>query len=379
MNGLRLNRCKILLVLFLLLVGIGKADAIIVVNLSSLESSKLTVDNYNKYGIQLIGANVPTKVIVKGSMRFKSYNGTINYTANYTLLPGANSLDNLSSSPDWQFSSSGLKELFLIYKSMPAGSCEYCIQVYPIGTQGELLPLAAEDCAYFSNDEGFLINLIAPDNKAKITEYNPMLSWIANYSFSSELTFRLRIAEMKLSQTPLVAIQRNPLVYENKQIFSNSEVYPVYAKSLKPNQPYAWTVDAYYKGILLGGAETWKFTIIDDSVYNGPLGNRSYLDLSRENGSEVQYAVGELKLKYNVTKVKVDTLAISILDGPSDDAVEVYRKNYPLIYGDNRLIVNLYETMKFKHKGHYVVKASSKITGEQINMPMLYINPDFVK
>src|SRR5690606_35880718 len=93
-----------------------------------------------------------------------------------------------------------------------------------------------------------------------------------------------------------------------------SMMYPVYGKPLEKFQPYAWTVDAYYKGILLGGAEPWQFTIIEDSLFTAIPRDPAFVDIKKENGSYNLYAPGKLKLKYKLDDLRADTLRLQLLD-----------------------------------------------------------------
>jgi hypothetical protein len=195
-----------------------------------------------------------------------------------------------------------------------------------------------------------------------------------NYSFSTELTYKIRIAEIKQGQNTENAIMRNKPIYEESGLRQNMLLYPVTAKPLELFQPYAWTVDAFYKNILLGSAEPWRFVIIEDPL-NEPIPTFSeYIDIRKETGNSKAYAVGELRIKYNLDDLKTDKLVISILDG--DKEIKIKNNEFKLIYGDNRFILPLQEEYGLKHLKLYMLKIKTE-SGAAYSMPFKYVNPEF--
>ena len=366
----------LLLLCFLLFTICASAQQNLLIDLSPVDGVNLTPDNILNFRLQAMGTSVG-KVQITGTIRYRNSPQNFSYSFKYDLHSGMNTIDAGQAHPKWQFSSVALKELFFNYKTLPEGTYEYCVSVAPISSFGEVSATPFDECFYHRSEEAFLINLLEPENNAKLHEYTPMLSWVANYSFSNELTYRLRVAEIKQGQNPVNAVMRNQPVYDEKNLIQNSKVYPIYARPLVKDQPYAWTVDAYYKGILLGGAETWQFIIKDDSVQNGVPESRSYIDIRLENGKAIQYAAGQLKLKYLLEKIKSDTLVLSVLDLEGKE-FSLKPNRLAAAYGDNRYILDFKSEMKLKHDHQYNLVIRSK-TGEQFRLPFIYINPDFIK
>ncbi len=352
----------------------NRAQQHILVNLSSIDGIDITPDNILNFRIQNMNTK-STSILVRGVLRYRNSPMSISYSFKYSIGQGVTMISSSQVHPQWQFSSSALQELFFVHHILPAGTFEYCVNVDPVGSSNEVLPGGSDECIYHQSDDFFLINLLMPENKAKISEYYPMLNWVANYTFVNELTYRLRVAEMKQGQNPATAVLRNQPVYDEKNIFQNSKVYPTYAKPLVNDQPYAWTVDAYYKGILLGSAEAWQFIIKDDTVNSISPANRSYIDIKKENGTAQLYAIGELKLKYVLDKRKNDILTINIKD-ESGKIINAKQMQYSALYGDNRYIINLKDGVTLKHNAHYLLQVSSQ-TGEQFQLAFIYLNPDF--
>ncbi|PQJ13004.1 hypothetical protein CJD36_004470 [Flavipsychrobacter stenotrophus] len=366
----------LLLLCCLLFTVCASAQQNLVVDLSPVDGINLTPENILNFRLQALGTNVG-KVQITGTVRFRNSPQNFSYSFKYDLHTGMNTIDAGQAHPQWQFSSSALKELFFNYKTLPEGTYEYCVSVAPISAHGEVSEHPFDECLYHKSDEVFLINLLEPENKAKIHEYTPMLSWVANYSFSNELTYRLRVAEIKQGQNPVNAVMRNQPVYDEKNLMQNSKVYPIYARPLVKNQPYAWTVDAYYKGILLGGAETWQFTIVDESPITGPPVSRSYIDIRKENGAAQLYATGEIKLKYDLDKGRRDTLILKLVDEKGKEHT-IKPNKLPAQYGDNRYTLDLMEKGNLKHQHQYRLLVATK-SGEHFAIPFEYINPDFTR
>jgi hypothetical protein len=367
-----LRRCRGLIAALLILLPLFSAgQQNILINMAPIDGLPLTPANVFNYHVQSSGQ---VKVDVKGAIRYRNSNMSITYTFSYSLKQGINVIHPDDIHPQWQFSSSALQELFTSYKILPEGTYEYCVTVTPANVPKESTTGLFTECLYHRSQDIFLINLINPENKAKLIEYNPMLSWIANYSFSNELTYRVRVAEIKQGQNPVNAVMRNQPVYEESNLMQNSVVYPVYAKPLLANQPYAWTVDAYYKGILLGGAEAWQF-IIPDTIAKSHYANRSYIDIQRENGVTKLFAVGELKLKYLLDKYKSDVLKLELIN-KNNEKIALKPSKLQATYGDNRYRLNLKDNSDLKHRNDYKLVITTS-HGEQYSLPFQYINPDF--
>lgn len=361
---------------FIVMLGLITHAQGIIINLSPVDGVDLMPDNLFNFQIQ---SDRSTPAIIKGTVRYRSSPLYFSYTFNYNLKQGLNTIISDMQHPSWQFSSTALRELFMTYKKMPAGTYEYCVSITPTAKPNseQTFGDTYSECVYHKSDELFIINLVDPENNAKIREYNPMLSWMVNYQFASELTYRIRVAAILNGQNPQNAITRNNPVYDERNLTGYSIMYPIYAKPLQKLQPYAWTVDAYYKGILLGGAETWKFTVIDDTVYTGTPGNMSYIDITREKGATTFTAAGQLKLKYILKETRIDTLTLRLFN-ESQSEIKLKGNILPAILGDNRYVINLKDSSSLKHNNIYKLIINTQSGAEYI-LPFNYLNPDFIK
>ncbi len=351
-----------------------RAQGGVMISMGTIDGVDLTPDNVFGYTVQstLPKAN---DVLVKGRLTYRATGNSFSYTYRYTLQPGMNVIDRAYVHPQWNFSGSAFRELFMDYRKLPAGTYEYCVEVTPTSPGGETIAGSGDaECIFGKLDDLFLINLVAPENNAKLHENFPVFTWMVNYPFASALTYRLRVAEVKEGQNNTAAINRNNPVYQETHIQPTTLAYPVYGKELEKFVPYAWTVDAYYKGLLLGGAEPWRFTIIDDSLMTGIPKETSFLDLGREKGRNQVYAIGSLKLKFVLSELKADTLKLVLKS--NNNIISLKNSELPAIHGDNRYQIDFSQTPRLKHLQTYELTITG--TGSIFKVVFQYINPDFL-
>jgi hypothetical protein len=365
------------LMLVLLLVTVkGFSQGDIFVNMAMVDGVDLTPDNLLSFQVQS-GLTKSSHSLIKGNIKFRNSDLRIAYRFEYDLKPGLNIIPANAIRPQFEYSSQALRELFEQYKKLPEGIYEYCVSVKPDYNLNESTPGPVyNECVYHKSQDVFLINLIDPDNDAKIYEYNPMLSWTVNYPFASELKYRVRVAEIREGQNTTGAINRNNPIYDEKNLMQMSIVYPVYGKPLQKNQPYAWTVDAYYKGILLGGAEPWKFTIIEDSLLVPVSSNQSYFDFAGHRGETSIYAVDTIKLKYRTYEAS-DTLKLTIKD-LKGKVIQFKTSDYKLMSGMNFIALDLPGKTNLQHSKDYILFIRTS-AGQKFEVPFKYLNPLYIK
>lgn len=356
--------------------GTGASAQDLVVDLGSVDGVALRPGNVLGFRVQNRGSRSVTAEI-SGRLQYWRSSLGFSYRFRTTLQPGSNTFEQQAGSASWTFSDPALKELFFTYQKLPQGTYEYCVQVQPQQSGGEQDPLNDPDaCVYHTVEDMFLINLVDPEDDAKIYEYHPMLSWAVTYPFASELTYRLRVAERKQGQNKPNAITRNNPMYQDNRVMSTASVYPATARPLQLGQPYVWAVDAYYKGILLGGSEVWQFTIIEDSALQPVVAEQSYYEFEQHQGETILNAVGVLKLKY-VSQIMQDSLALSLSDEQGHTVRFPDRKRL-LVLGDNRIDLELSDKVNLKHRHIYRLQLRTG-EGRQFMVPFRYFNPLYIR
>lgn len=375
----RLTTRKLLSMLLLLLAVTGQTTAQhLIVNTAPLEGLDITPDNMWNFQIQSLEAK-DIRSRIEGNIRFRNNGHSIKYSFLYTLKPGMNLFDRNTVQPIWSYSSGALRELFTEHKVLPQGTYEYCVTVTPYVSNSESVGGdKVDDCIYKQSEDLFSITLLEPEDNAKLYEYNPMLSWVATYPFVNELTYRIRVAEIKEGQNTANAVARNNAVYSESNLMPSSIVYPVYAKPLEAWQPYAWTVDAYYKGILLGGAQPWRFTIVEDSLLKSIPKESSYIDLNIDNGRNRYYAVGNVKLRYSENNFLKNDLIVRFFKNGKEIKKSV--QNWNVRRGDN---FNVFDVTNYnlKHNEEFEVIIEFKqvkYSQSKQEIKFKYANPDLV-
>lgn len=368
---------SVALVALLLLVRpvTSRGQASLMLDLSAIDGVELRPDNIFNYKVT---SNAETEVNIKGSVRFRNSEMGFSYSLRRKLRQGVNDFSWQDFNPVWQYSSSALRQLFTEHKKLPAGTYQYCVEISEVSLSGEKQSeVLARECLYQKVEDIFLITLIEPENKAKIKEYNPMLSWVANCPFVHELTYRLRLTDIKDGQTTESAILRNNAIYDEKNLVQTSIVYPVYAKPLQKLQPYAWTVDAYFKGILLGGAAPWSFIIIEDSVLVPVVMGQPFVEVNIEQGLSPLQAPGELRLKYIEGEYLQDTIKVVIKDA-KDNVVQHPVQQWNVAKGENRLVLPFHDVITLKHLQEYQVELTTSHEAVY-RVKFTYINPLYIK
>ncbi|HTN46381.1 MAG TPA: hypothetical protein VL098_08550 [Flavipsychrobacter sp.] len=351
----------------------------ILVNMAMLEGMDITPDNMFGFQIQSLETR-DTRCRIEGTIRFRNGNHSIKYTFPYSLKPGLNLFTRDAVHPTWTYSSTALRELFEHYKVLPQGTYQYCVTVIPTNSSSEAPgDLKIDDCVYKQSEDLFSITLLEPENDAKLYEYNPLFSWVATYPFQSELSYRIRIAEIKEGQNTENAIARNNPIYTESNLMTTTMTYPMYGKPLKTWQPYAWTVDAYYKGILLGGAQPWKFTIVEDSLNKTLPKASSYIDMNMDKGAERYYAVGNIKLRYSENDFLQNELKVKFfLKGKEvKDREFVWKVNRGVNFNTHEL-----EDFNIKHKEDFEViieYKNAKTSNHHQKIQFKYVDPNLVK
>lgn len=366
------------LLITLIAVGLGAHAQSIIVNMGTLDGTE--VNSNNVFDFQVINnSSYRGDATITGTLKYRNSPLRFSYSFNTSLHSGTNSFNkNTVGNPNWTFSSSAFKELFFNYNKLPEGTYEYCVSLSIRSNNPENVTSNVIDaCSYYTVNDIFLINLLEPENNAKIYELYPMLSWVVNYPFASELTYRIRVAELQKGQNPQNAITRNNPVYQENNVLATGITYPVTAKPLQKFQPYVWTVDAYYKGILLGGAEVWKFTIIEDTLLKVIPKNQPYIELNIENGGAAYYAVGNLKLKYTETEVLSDSLRITLTDDKGTP-IKILDTSWGVNRGENHKIISFEDNNKVKHLKEYNLQVRTS-KGRPYTVRFKYVNPMYIK
>lgn len=344
-----------------------------VLNLSTINAQSLTKESLHRFSI--INSGGAEQITVRGSIKFRSSKSVLNYQYRTSLRSGVNNMQDLARGVNYSFSTSSLEQLFKKHGKLPNGEFEYCVDLYK--SVGEGPDAVASECVFDENEDLFLMNLMEPEDKAKIDELFPMFSWSVNSPLINELTYKMRVAEIKEGQRANTAVMRNRPMYEQNGLRFPTQNYPVTARSLEYWQPYAWTVDAYYRDILMGSAETWEFMIINDSLLQSVPKDMAYIEVNVENGTNTALLLGEIKLKYIEKNMRKNTLNL-VARNKNGRVLKSFKEDWNVGLGENRKTINLYDYNLFRHGKFYHLELRDE-EGQSYKIRFQYFNPDFVK
>lgn len=322
-------------------------------------------------------AAAPVRVRLKGALRFYNAADYIRYEKEVVLQSGLNLIREVAAPVALQFSGNALRELYTTHGKLPLGRMEYCVTIEEYRRNGEQMGWqpARQECTFINNDDLFMIELLLPEDGAKLKEFHPQLGWMVNSPLAGELTYRLMLAPKQQHQSKQDAIKRNRLQYDEKNIAGMFQVYPVYAKPLVYDQPYVWNVEAYYKGYLMGTAVPWEFVILPDTLRDSVAYSSAYLDIMKDVGTYNVIAPGVLKLRYELKMSAADSLTFSLLDKDQQPMKFKVPVDGSMKYGDNRMVIDFYNHQPLKHKKKYTLLVSGRHFKDR-RIEFTYYNPD---
>lgn len=368
---------KVLLMLIILLSNIMYGQDYFIIDLNNVFVQNGQVDLLN---VQIINTgSKEEKVHLTGKVKISNSHELISFSKDITLPLGAFNLSTIRNSISTVFSSLSLKDLYENHKLLPLGRINYCIEIFKLSRLGENYQynLLANECININNDNPFIIELIDPEDNSKINTFNPNFTWVVNSPLIGQLQYRLILAPILKGQSKADALKRNALLFDQKNISTTSILYPIFAKTLEVNKKYAWNVEAYYKGHLLGSAKPWCFEILADTIIDSTQTYISYLDVLAQNDYGEVIVPGTLKLKYQLKNHRNDTLSLKLEDNKGK---EVKLKSYNIQnikYGDNRFEINFYQNLPLKHNKKYTLYLSGKYFTDK-KIVFIYKNPDLM-
>ncbi|CAN5623409.1 hypothetical protein BH10BAC5_BH10BAC5_02990 [soil metagenome] len=129
------------------------------------------------------------------------------------------------------------KQSFMNTGGAPPGDYKICIE---LRTQGN--EVKAEDCIDQKITGGDAPQLISPRNEEELKIDNPVFSWMHIKPPTSNLTYSLKIVELKGDESPENAILKNKAFFEKEGIVQQLFQYPASAEKFVAGKKYAWQV-----------------------------------------------------------------------------------------------------------------------------------------
>ncbi|HEX3933439.1 MAG TPA: hypothetical protein VHW43_02090, partial [Puia sp.] len=196
------------------------------------------------------------------------------------------------------------------------------------------------------------IDLIYPEDKDKICQKRPPLSWKPPVPFPAGMRFRLELAQKKRGSSVESLLMNAPLVLMDN-IPTTSVTYPSYAPDLTEDSTYCWQVIAYQDGVILSKSEIWEFTVqCHDPA--APMSTDSYRELKSLVNGNYYYAMSYLKFSYqNLYNYK--KLQYEIYETEKGSTQIKNLPDIPLVPGLNKIDIDL-DDLDLEEGKHYMLK-----------------------
>jgi len=147
------------------------------------------------------------------------------------------------------------EKLLFRLPTLPEGDYEACIFVYK--AKGK--KLLTKCCSGFESKPISPPRLISPKDGATLKEKYPLFRWTPPAPAPKEITYTLRIVEVRKGQTKEEAMRTNPAWFEQGGIKTTSLRYPVGARSFEEGKTYVWWTTAELERYSIATSEIFTF------------------------------------------------------------------------------------------------------------------------
>ena len=232
-------------------------------------------------------------------------------------------------------------------RNFPPGEYTYCFQFTGPNSHD------VDESCFDANIEPLVpIDLIYPDDKAKICQKRPPLSWKPPVPFPAGMRFRLELTQKKRGSSVESLLMNAPLVFMDN-IPSTSVNYPSYAPDLMEDSTYCWQVVAYQEGVILSKSEIWEFTVQCQDPAT-PMSNDSYRELKSLVNGNYYYAMGYLKFSYQ-NNYNYKKLQYEIYETEKGSTQIKNLPDVALVAGLNKVDIDLSD-LDLEEGKHYMLK-----------------------
>jgi hypothetical protein len=232
-----------LLLLMSLILFTGFCSAQLSVNLQQPPPNQLRATDIWK--ITIINSGKSTlQVTINGTLELSGEGIIIEGNSNIISLPSGIkriTYDDIKTG-SVTFKSGKWREAFTRTGNAPSGDYTICVHVKD---------QSGEEIGTSCTDQNVAITsapaLNSPADGGTIqAQQPPVFTWMPPRPMpSGQVIYKLKIVEILGNQSPNIAIQRNPALFEKSDIRSTMFQYPVSARQIELGKQYAWTVQAF--------------------------------------------------------------------------------------------------------------------------------------
>jgi hypothetical protein len=288
-----------------------------------------------------------------------------------TISPGQNVFTSaLLRTSDKRYLSAQVSEYELLTGQLPLGNYTYCVELVCID-QNCFDVIGRENvikvCNTIIKPNSTPLLLSSPDNKSKIKNTRPDLTWIAPMPIGTDpnLTYTLTLVELLDGQGPVDGLKRNRALYKGHGLKGTVLAFPPELEDLKQQHRYGWQVEARIGNNVVAVSDAWEFEIDEEIEELNPM---PYVRLKR-NDAAVYNAVNNLRFIYKES-LRRHQMNVRFFDERGKD-VTPKGVVFPTTFGDNKFNLDLKQfDFVNGHQYRMVVTSSS---GEEYSLKFKYV------
>lgn len=153
------------------------------------------------------------------------------------------------------------------------GDYEYCYEVEIVDAKDPLMNPVYENCFTQELQPSTPLLLMNPVDGDVFCNKRPQFLWQPPMPLPSDARFRLVLTAVRDRQDIAEAVNFNPPLVNESNLFGNTLIYPPSSPDLVEGQQYAWQVIAYVGQTIIARSEVWTFRIqcnepLEDSTVN---------------------------------------------------------------------------------------------------------------
>lgn len=237
-------------------------------------------------------------------------------------------------------------------ESFPFGAYTLCMRVFLADNSSELA-LACQEVDIKPLSPPMLLN---PYHQSSVYHAYPLLMWTAPAPMPAgmQVSYDLRLVEILGGQTASDAIQRNFALLDMKDLRQTFFQYPANAVKLEKNKQYAWQIVAKGDEYLIGSTEVWSFSLASDSPGTETARPDQFYKLKSQVDGGYGIAIESLGITYEEAYVP-GQMQITVYNA-QHQPLNIKDLSMSRLYGDNRFVINLKESGKFKNGQFYFLE-----------------------
>jgi hypothetical protein len=251
----------------------------------------------------------------------------------------------------------------------PEGEYEFCFEMLVGDEKAQTVDETFENCFETMVQPATPIQLINPADGDEMCDTRPNLTWQPPMPVKPTTRFRLILCELKEKQTDIEAINYNIPIVNMDGITGNTLFYPAKLPELQKNKKYVWQVSAYEEKSIFTRSEIWQFTVKCEDP-KPPVAGDSYREL--KEGESGGHYIAEQVLRFSFyNSYNAGNLGY-VIESLTKPGVKI--KDLPELKlggGFNKYDLDLSENRFFKDGHEYLLKVTLP-DGKTLSLKFIY-------